>query len=427
MLKAFADGWNSFWFAPQSPSPVALYRIVLGLLALQEVTIHLSHDWQFYYGQYGLIPVQSIVAHWWLLDPQFDLMLLLPQTDWWRMAFFSFYSVALLFMIFGLCTRVSTITVFFCLLSIDRHFPFNLNGGDCFMRIAMFLLCFSSAGDAFSLDNVIAGWKSDWRTAGFAHRPSSPWAQRLIQIQLAVAYFVTECWKLSGRPWQDGSAVYYATRMEEFIKFHMPFFLDNKFCIKMLTWFTLLIEGALPTLIWFRKLRYWVIAGGILLHVGIDYCINLPIFEWVFMATYIVYFYPEDMARSWDRIKAATTRYLGPPARLAYNGDCPLSVKLAGTAHRFDIFGRLELIDMRESQSEAIARELANSSVMPLLLVSEQGRAASGPQALQRIARACPMLWPMFLALSVPGSKTLFSRIYQWAGSGSLLLRRVAG
>lgn len=427
MLKALATAWNSFWFAPQSPTPVALYRIVLGLLALQEVTIHLSHDWQVYYGQHGLIPVQSIVAHWWMLDPQFDLMLLLPQTDSWRMAFFSFYSVALALMILGLFTRVSTIVVFFCLLSIDRHFPFNLNGGDCFMRIAMFLLCFSSAGDAFSLDNVIRGWKTDWRTAGFAHKPSSPWAQRLIQIQLAVAYFVTECWKLSGRPWQDGSAVYYATRMEEFIKFHMPFFLDNKFCIRILTWFTLVIEGALPTLIWFKRFRYWVIAGGILLHIGIDYCINLPIFEWVFMATYITYFYPEDMALSWDWIKSAMRRHLGHPALLAYNGSCPLSVKLAGAVHRFDILDRLELVDLQESPCPAIAAALRDSSGEPLLIISEHGRALSGPSALQRITRNCPMLWPLFLILSFPGSKTLFAWMHQIAGKGSLFLPRVSG
>ena len=86
----------------------------------------------------------------------------------------------------------------------------------------------------------------------------SPWAQRMLQIQTAVVYFATFYWKSLGILWINGTAVYYALRLEDFQRFPLPP-LHNLFLIKTLTWSTLVIEFALGVLIWFKETRYPVL------------------------------------------------------------------------------------------------------------------------------------------------------------------------
>jgi len=39
------------------------------------------------------------------------------------------------------------------------------------------------------------------------------------------------------------------------------------------------------------------------LHLGIEYAMNIPLFEWMIVATYVNFIYPEDLSRTltWTR------------------------------------------------------------------------------------------------------------------------------
>jgi hypothetical protein len=128
--------------------------------------------------------------------------------------------------------------------------------------------------------------------------PAAPWAQRLIQIQLAVAYLATVRWKLAGHTWVDGTAVYYATRLHEFARFPVPYVFDHLWTIKLMTWGTLAVELALGTLVWFRRLRYPVLLAGLLLHLGLEYSMNIQLFQWVMISAYVLFIEPRDLRRA---------------------------------------------------------------------------------------------------------------------------------
>ena len=40
-------------------------------------------------------------------------------------------------------------------------------------------------------------------------------------------------------------------------------------------------DALTDALVWVRELRYWVLLGGVLLHVGIDYTMNIPLFGFI--------------------------------------------------------------------------------------------------------------------------------------------------
>ena len=48
-LKALAHAWNEFFFAPQSPVPIALFRILYGAVLIANLLL-LWPEWPAWYG-----------------------------------------------------------------------------------------------------------------------------------------------------------------------------------------------------------------------------------------------------------------------------------------------------------------------------------------------------------------------------------------
>ncbi len=410
-FKSKIEKWNKFWFEPTSPTPMGLFRIALGLVVLQCLLIHLWPDWKLYFSDQSIIPIDSMIAKYWYRDVYFDLMLLLPPGDQPKIIFFWVIVVAAVFMTLGLFTRTSTAIVFLGLLSLDSHFELNQNAGDNFVRIACLLTAFSQAGKAFSIDNLIRSLREDWRVKGFRPPLSSPWAQRMFMVQLSVVYYHTWICKMMGDRWNDGTAVYYATRYDDIIRFPVPFLFDNLFVCQMLTWGTLVIEFALFTLIWVKPLRYWVILAGLALHLGIEYSMNLPMFEWMFMFSYITFIYPEDLTRAMDKIKAFLTAKYGPPIPVVYDGNCLFCIRTVGFLHRLDIFGRIDFLDFRESgvrQQLGVPIEVAEKE----MLMKTQTGWVGGFETFRRMALRMPLLWLAVPVLWVPGVDLVGKMVY---------------
>lgn len=293
-----ASMWDKFWFEPCSPAPLCLFRIIFGVLLLQTVLVHMRPDFAFYYGQNAMWPIEGIAeVHWPMLEPRIDVLLLCPQNDVWIQFVYWLLVVAALFSTVGFKTRVSTGVAFFCLLSFHMHCPTNLNSGDLYQRLVLLLLWLSPCGQMYSVDALLRARQG--QPVGSA---CAPWAQRLIQMQLCIAYAQTTVCKMIGAHWQDGTAVYYATRFEEFHSVNLPAIFDIPIVTKFLTYATIAVEFSLFTLIWWRKCRLFIIGLGCLFHLGLALSFNLPVFEEMFMATYILFLDPasvESFVNKW--------------------------------------------------------------------------------------------------------------------------------
>jgi len=289
--------WNRFFFAPCPPTAIALYRIFFGVLLLADMAL-LWPDLLVWYGEKGAVTLDT--ARSTAIGTRLNLFALLPPGDFWVWLFFAVFVLFACFLTIGLFTRLSTVIVFVGLVSIHHRNLFILNSGDSLLRLTSFLLMFAPCGAALSVDR----WKRIRRGQEGPEPPlHSPWAQRLIQIQIAIAYFSTFYWKTQGSMWIDGTALYYVSHIAEFKRFPVPFLFDNLWLIKAATWFTLLTEFSLAVLVWIKELRYYVLAAGVLLHLGIEWSMNIPLFEWIFIATYITFVEPAHLDRSWQWLR----------------------------------------------------------------------------------------------------------------------------
>ncbi len=82
--------------------------------------------------------------------------------------------------------------------------------------------------------------------------------------------------------------------------------------------------------------------------------------------------------------------------------------------HRLDWLHRLTFADGTDAaRRERFAAGLTDKEIMREMWVIEPGRRTGGYDALLRIARAVPLLWPFLVAGSLPGIRHLGRAVYR--------------
>lgn len=156
-------------------------------------------------------------------------------------------------------------------------------------------MMFAPAGACLSLDRLR-------RIAAGKEAPGPPqlqelWAVKAYQLQFALIYWQTSWAKLAAPTWWDGTALYYVFRHQEFARLPVPFVPDNLLLMKLLTWSAMLIEFCAWIFVWFKETRYLVLAALVALHTGIEYAMNIPIFEHIMLASLVVFVPAADLQR----------------------------------------------------------------------------------------------------------------------------------
>jgi hypothetical protein len=315
----------------------------------------------------------------------------MPREDWWIPAFFWIFLLFAISLTVGFCTRISSVAVFLCLTSLHQRNVFILNSGDTLMRITGFFLMFAPAGAAISVDRLLRIWRG---REGVAIPPRAPWAQRMIQFQVAVTYLATFYWKTLGSRWIDGTALHYVMRLDEFRRFPVPE-IQNAFLLKAGAWMTLLIEFSCAVLIWFRETRYAVLLVGACFQLSIEYSMNIPLFEWIIISTYVTFIPPEDLTRFWMWIRQHVSDRWPGSAVVIYDGRSLRPSRAANILRAIDIFGRLQILDFHSAEARNIQPGLTREHASNKLLFVTGADIRSGWSGLMSVAPLVPALWPL--------------------------------
>lgn len=283
--RAFA-AWLRFWFEPQSTATLALFRIAFGLL-VSAWTISLAPNLFAFFGPDGIDPGQSerAAGEWGLLAGTASPTAVVG-------VFLATLAGAVALTI-GWHARIAAVVVFMGIVSIDQRNALIGNSGDGLLRNLAFYCMLAPTGAALSIDRLRTARGAIWRFPARA-----PWALRLIQIQLSVAYLSAVWQKVQGETWRDGTAVSYALRIEDVRRLPTPEFLTQSILVtEVLTFGTLGLELALGILVWNRVLRPWVMAMGIAMHIMIEYGIMVGFFGLAMLVTYLAFLSPATASR----------------------------------------------------------------------------------------------------------------------------------
>ena len=297
-IATLTKWWKEFWFTPTSPAPICLFRIFYGL-SVVATGLLLAPDLINWFGNHPVISAQT-VHDWENSEARFSLFFLLPASNSLALAMLTALLISASCLTVGLFTRFSALVVFICLCSFDQRMACIMNSGDTILRHQALLLTFSEAGALFSIDRIRSRSKQPQSDQSLLF---SPWAQRLIQLQIAGVYAQTFFSKLACPEWLDGTALYYCSRLTDFSRLPSPILFDHLWIYQVLCWLTLAIELALFTLIWWRKTRYPVLLIGTVFHLCIEVTMNIPVFEYIMIASYINFLKPVDVFKIINKLK----------------------------------------------------------------------------------------------------------------------------
>jgi len=383
-MSAIVAAWNRFFFAEQSPLPLALFRIAYGLVVVCTLVL-LKPDWLTWYGTHAWVSLNTMRE----LEPgvRLNLFTVIPQDDRWILALFWVFLASAIMLTVGFLSRINSVIVYLCLASIQQRNLYITHGGDTFLRVAGFFLIFAPAGAVLSVDRLLRVWRGREQGAVQARRL---WAQRMIQIELSLVYVITVCWKLKGGPWIDGSALFYVYHLFEFERFPIPSWFLHPVILKISTWLALVLEFSLGTLIWVKSLRYKILTAGLLFHLGLEYSLNIPMFQWDVLCAYILFVDAKDLERVWNWIRVRAGAYLSPPVTVFYDKNSERARRFVNLLTVLDIFHRLSFVESPRTESAA---ERQNNK-RELLIATASGP-CHGRDAMKLLARSIPLLWPL--------------------------------
>ncbi len=289
---------NEFVFGWGSPVTFGLIRIVFGFLALVNFLM-ISIDFEAWFTEKGFVNVWH-AEKWAQGVPRLNF--LAGVTDARTTAtLYIILCISCLFTCLGLWTRISTIVMFLLIVTFHHRNPEILHSGDTLLRQMAFLIMIAPSGHALSLDR----WFKIRKISPPPEiQPVSLWPLRLMQYQVTIVYFTTVWHKWTGTHWRDGTATWFVPQLHEFDRFPSPAFVDQAPFVQITTYLTLLIELGIAFLAYNKKWRKYVLWSGVLLHASIEYRFNIPLFSFIMTATYISFFYGEEVSAWLTKVEA---------------------------------------------------------------------------------------------------------------------------
>lgn len=297
--------WNRFWFAPVSARPLGVYRILFGLFVLAHLAL-ITPDLDFWYSDRGLLVGDEAVATAGPYRPSVLNHFQDPISV--RVTLAAVAGVAVAFTL-GWHTRIMSVLLYLGVMTFYNRNLLTNCGPDQVMMITSFYMMLAPCGAAYSLD----ARRLARRRGTVAEPLIYPWAQRLMQLQLCLIYFVTAFLKCSGRCWTGGTAIHYVLFNHEVGQFNLEWLGGYPLVLNLMAYGALVVEFALAFLLWFRPTRRWVAVLGVMLHVGIVPLVNVPLFGEQMTALYLLFLDPDELS--------ALGRFLSAPARWFRRGE----------------------------------------------------------------------------------------------------------
>jgi predicted DCC family thiol-disulfide oxidoreductase YuxK len=406
-------GWNDFFFTPADPTPVGLMRIAAGLLALWSLFVF-GLDLDDYFGSTGWAEPGAIRALGRPLSWSFWFMV----PDGWLRPVWCGCLLILFLYVLGIFSRVTAVLSWAIVVSTVHRAPIALFGFDQILSaLLLYLAVTASSGEAVSLDRFFRRWRRARANAAVRRPPGQKdvtrteigpderglpaasipanLALRLVQLHVVLIYAMAGLAKLQGPSWWTGTALWKTMATGEFAGLdftplaHWPIF------INLLTHLSLLFELLYPVLIWVKIMRPLVLAGAVVLHLGIAVVSpGLTEFALAMLAANLAF-----VSGTWLRRLVTGTDQ--PSASVLYDGACPrcrASVALILSADPDQVIRPIDLtaVDVRTIHPGLTPEECLRS----MHIVTRQGVIKSGFDAVCAIGSRLPLFWlPAFVGM----------------------------
>ena len=265
-------------------------------------------DRHFLWGPDGVYPLDSLQHY--ILRPGFSIYEWAASQLVFEVLFHSGIVVGVLFCL-GIGGRFATVAHYVFLVSLFLRNPALLDGGDNLAYMVLLYLIPVDTTAVLSVGRLRKDAKTP-RISTVLHNTGVV----LIAMQVFVVYLASAMFKIQGRLWQDGTAMYYILRVPEF---SWPLVTDHviryAWLIVISTYFAVLFQLLFPVLIAIRETRVVAIVLAILFHGAIGIFMGLTSFSIYMIATEAIFLSDRHYRRLGVRVDRLLDRVWGRSTR----------------------------------------------------------------------------------------------------------------
>ncbi len=413
--KGFKENLVAAWrwlvatYATADPRSLGLFRIALGALLFEDVARRLP-DLDAHYTNAGWLK-NHFALYRPMSDHLFSLYLAFGPPQEVRVLIGVHLVVCLLLMI-GWRTRVMHVLAAVLITSLNSRTIMLENGGWVVLNLLTVWSMFLPTGRRFSVDALLRSWKArregtaealNDRTPAPDTHPVASLAVAALILQWTVIYYFNVVQK-TGRPWHDGTAVYYFFQQDRMVT---PFGVWVRGLMplmgyKLMTWSALVIESSISILIIapvatrYTRMIAWLLVCS--LHLAIDSVVQLGPFSYAMVTMFFVLI-PRE---AWEALERRVRRKK-QPRRLYFDPADGYSISVCRWVKRFDPLALVEFVPTGETGE-------GDAAPGPLTVTDQSGSTRwTGSSALVHLFDALPLRGLVCWA-RLPGVRALVDR-----------------
>lgn len=249
------ETWMRFWFAPAPVRPLAVVRILTGILGLLLAWSY-ADDLQAWFGPAGMIP-RDVAAEW---RPRFGVSLYDAATTSASVtALFTALVVAVACLVVGLGSRLAAVAAAVLWASLLHRGPMLAGPADDCLSVLLWCLAVGPCGGDLSLDRLLA------TRAGREPPTATPWAGvalGLLRVHASAITVAAVLAQLKGDAWWNGTAAWWLASRAGAVDLRGAY-LGSEYLMNLVSHAIVAFEILFAAGLWFAPTRRPVAAAGL--------------------------------------------------------------------------------------------------------------------------------------------------------------------
>lgn len=362
---------------------------------------------------FSLVLLGEIIQLFYFRHLVFDKIPYIVPSEFAMWPLFLFWTLAILFIIFGLFTRIAaivnyilTVGVLGTISSFEYHMFYT------YLTIG-FLFILLPISKTFSLDRLLL--KLKYSNTKFTYRPPETVSVLsyfiIILLGIGFVYFDSVFFKFTSHLWLNGLGMWLPASLPQAIFINTEPILNLEYFVIGLGYLTLVFETLFLFTFWRKKWRVPMLIIGIGLHIGILICFPIPFFA---LGAIMIYLLMVPV-RFWEIIFAAKKKSVSA-LKFYYDAECPLCNRTKIIIKHFDAKNKIEFLTVQgNSESQPAFKEIANDALLDNIhSVDNKGRVYAGLETYIKVFGNIWYLKPLSWFLRFPGIHSLASRVYKY-------------
>lgn len=286
---------------------LSAFRILISLLIIKNLINYLPYSEEFF-GPFALSPYSEYTQS--LLRYGISFLKYPFNIPFFSRLYIWLGIILCLLTMFGIFRFISVLSLFLYLVNLQLRNQFIGDGSDNVMLVTLPFLAFSDAYNFFSFRVLKIKLKLH-ETINYVITQIREVALFGFMIQICFIYFFTAIYKLNSDLWFNGTATYYALRIERYMMLNLNYDItENIYFVTISTYSILLFELLFSFLIWFKETKFYIILLGVIFHVGIWVFMRIEVFPWIMIGTYLVFITDDEYRVTWNKINSLVRQKL---------------------------------------------------------------------------------------------------------------------